>query len=91
MQGTSISSLSEETKDLESHLMSKYPHVQGLSSYEAVTKCVARAAAAVVEKAAQEQIGMAVERLIVEVEGSPTCDDKEGKDNVVVVSTYLRQ
>ena len=86
MQGTSTTSLSQETRDLELNLMSKYPQ---LSSPDAarqmlVSKCVARATAAVQIRMAAE---MAVERLIIEVEGSPTCDDKEGKDNDVVVST----
>ena len=90
MQGTSTTSLSQETRDLELNLKSKYPQ---LSSPDAarqmlVSKCVARAKAAVVEKLCMAvEIRMAVERLIVEVEGSPNCDDKEGKDNVVVAST----
>ena len=77
MQGTSTTSLSEETNDIELNLISKYPQ---LSSPDAarqmlVSKCVARAIAAVQIRMAAE---MAVERLIIEVEGSPTCDDKEG-------------
>ena len=94
MQGTSTTSLSQETRDLELNLMSKYPQ---LSSPDAarqmlVSKCVARAKAAVVEKAAQEQIRMAVERLVVEVEGISTCDDTKGNDNkgVVVASRFTR-
>ena len=50
------------------------------------------AAAAVVQKAAEEQIRLAVERLVVEVEGIPTCNDTKGNDNkgVVVASRFTR-